>query len=102
MAIIGWKIFYSDGSTFSSRQGTWAEAPANNVQIIIMYQDLRDDPKSHKAIRGRDYYDFDGEKFYKSDTAADLPGIAIKRSGRQMKDTDWETFFEAAKGASWR
>ena len=30
-----WKIFYADGSTFSSADGTPAQAPATNVEVIV-------------------------------------------------------------------
>jgi len=35
--IIGWKIWYSDESFFSSKNGTWFDALPNDVQIIVWY-----------------------------------------------------------------
>jgi len=33
-----WAVFYADGSTFTSEQGTWAEAPAFGVFGVVYYQ----------------------------------------------------------------
>lgn len=33
-----WTIFYADGSTFTSEQGTWAEAPPFGVICIVYYR----------------------------------------------------------------
>ena len=32
-----WTIFYADGSTFTSEQGTWAEAPPFGVTCVVYY-----------------------------------------------------------------
>lgn len=32
-----WTIFYADGSTFTSDQGTWAEAPPFGVICVVYY-----------------------------------------------------------------
>ena len=37
LAIKAWRIFYSDGSTFSSKDGKWAEAPPFGVECIVYY-----------------------------------------------------------------
>lgn len=33
---MGWKIYYGDGTTYSSNQGGPDEAPARNVQVIVL------------------------------------------------------------------
>ena len=30
-----WRIYYSDGSTFGSEDGTWENAPGRDVQIVL-------------------------------------------------------------------
>ena len=35
-----WVVYYGDGSTFTSEQGTWAEAPPFGV-FAIVYYDVR-------------------------------------------------------------
>lgn len=37
LPVKSWRIYYADGSTFSSTDGTWAEAPAFGVQVIVYY-----------------------------------------------------------------
>jgi hypothetical protein len=37
LPIRSWRIHYADGSTFSSDDGTWAEAPPFGVQCIVYY-----------------------------------------------------------------
>ena len=32
-----WTVFYADGSTFTSDQGSWAEAPPFGVTCVIYY-----------------------------------------------------------------
>lgn len=33
----GWKIWYADGSTFNSTQGSWHDAPGDGVQVVMLY-----------------------------------------------------------------
>ena len=33
-----WEVFYADGSTFASEQGSWAECPALGVTAVVWYQ----------------------------------------------------------------
>ena len=56
--VIGWKIWYGDGSTFSSLQGTWKSAPNQNVQIVMTYFNQKDQiGQSLRQIwTGMDYY----------------------------------------------
>lgn len=37
LAIKSWRIYYADGSTFTDKDGTWAEAPPFGVQCIVYY-----------------------------------------------------------------
>jgi hypothetical protein len=37
LPIRSWRIHYADGSTFSSDDGTWAEATPFGVQCIVYY-----------------------------------------------------------------
>lgn len=47
-----WKIWYGDGSTFSSQDGDVTDAPALNVQIIVQHdQDI-----GRVNQTGADYY----------------------------------------------
>ncbi len=68
------KIWYGDGSTFSSDEGPWEAAPKENVQVIR---------SGNQIIKGKNYYDFDGTRFYKSDDTRELPCVSLKY-GRWM------------------
>lgn len=46
-----WRIYYGDGSTYDSRNGSPYDAPAHNVQIIASY-----DAPDIKVRRGKDFY----------------------------------------------
>lgn len=37
LPIESWRIFYADGSTFSSEDGTWAEAPPFGLTCVVYY-----------------------------------------------------------------
>lgn len=76
--ILGWKIYYSDGTLLTSESNKWASCPSSGVVAIIYYQDCGNGNTTVSKVVGRDFYDFDEEHFYKSDNEKDLPGIAIK------------------------
>ncbi len=60
LPIKSWAIYYADGSTFTSEDGTWAEAPPFGVQAVIYYH-----VPPYKTIDGGynsgDIYTFQGE-----------------------------------------
>lgn len=35
--IIGWKIYYNDGSVFSSKDGSWNSANSNNIVLVVLF-----------------------------------------------------------------
>lgn len=37
MPVRAWRIFYADGSTFTSNDGTWAEAPPFGLSCVVYY-----------------------------------------------------------------
>ena len=37
LAIKAWRIFYADASTFSNKDGSWADAPPFGVECIVYY-----------------------------------------------------------------
>jgi hypothetical protein len=62
---IGWKLYYGDGTVVSSLQRSWAEAPSDNVQVLIVYfaetyKIWRDDHEDEENYRdmyfGYDYF----------------------------------------------
>jgi hypothetical protein len=72
-----WRIYYGDGTTFSSEDGSASSAPPLNVQAIA--QALPDDPTvGRKTVSQYDFYWFDGQWF-----GGDLFGLFdyLMRSG---------------------
>lgn len=39
LPVRSWRIYYADGSTFTSEDGTWAEAPPFGVQCVVYYHE---------------------------------------------------------------
>lgn len=37
LPIKAWRIYYADGSTFTSNDGAWADAPPFGVQCVVYY-----------------------------------------------------------------
>lgn len=37
LPVKSWRIYYADGSVFSSVDGTWAEAPSFGVSCVVYY-----------------------------------------------------------------
>jgi hypothetical protein len=37
LEIKSWRIYYADGSTFTSQDGSWADAPAFGVECVVYY-----------------------------------------------------------------
>jgi hypothetical protein len=37
LPVKAWRIFYADGSEFTSENGTWADAPPFGVQAVVYY-----------------------------------------------------------------
>jgi len=78
--IIGWKIWYCDAdlneSMFSSNDGTWEEAPDQNVQRVMAYFDLLDAQgrPRREVLDGSDYYWFNGKIFDAGDDITKATG----------------------------
>jgi len=49
---VGWRLYYGDGSTYCSKDGSWAKAPIDDVQILMYYFD----DKKKEIVTGIDYY----------------------------------------------
>jgi len=59
LPVKGWKVFYSDGSTFDSTQGTWAEAPPFGVTCVVWYHDPPYKTLDTGGVEGVVYYQSD-------------------------------------------
>lgn len=60
LPVESWTVFYADGSTFSSAQGSWADAPRFGVACVVYYHvanrrtlDVQAHDRSVYAYRGQ-------------------------------------------------
>lgn len=60
-----WRIYYGDGSMFSSAEGSWSEAPDYDVQVVVLFTaDQTANGSHYKTIVSMvDYYWKDGDAF---------------------------------------
>jgi len=63
LPIKAWRIYYADGSTFTSEDGAWAEAPPFAAQAVVYYHE-----PPYKTI---DNGGTEGILYYQSDEFAD-------------------------------
>lgn len=63
LSVKSWCVFYADGSTFSSEDGSWASAPAFGVQCVVYYHV---DARKTVQVVGQDraVYEYLGEGDY--------------------------------------
>lgn len=50
----GWRLYYGDGSTFDSADGSWDEAPVGNVQVLMLY--LEPPLYRNQVVAADEYY----------------------------------------------
>ena len=90
-----WKVYYGDGSTFSSDQGSPLSAPTHNVQIIL------EATEKEGVIRlsGKDYYWFDQD--LDQWCAGDFMGMvdyamrcSTVKQARSMTTADFDALFQ--------
>lgn len=86
--MIRWRIYYGDGTTFSSENGSAEAAPCGGVITVAWYDE---DNRRHLA-HGTDYYVFAGEgRWYGCDAAGfwqymGEPGFKVVKFGRMIGD----------------
>lgn len=100
MEIAGWRLYYGDGTTLDSRESSWEDAPAENVQVLIRFHERLD--KRGRPLRemyhgspgnAGDYYWQFG-----AGTAAEVPEDADVKYGRMIDDTEFMAIYNRALG----
>lgn len=90
MIIIGWHLYYVDGSVVSSRDTSWDQAPSDNVLgLLIFYEETysiwRDGVERtehyRKELLGGDYY-----WPYGTGSADQVPEAASVKLGREVSN----------------
>lgn len=96
-----WKIWYGDGSTFSSEDGPPAAAPSANVQVIA-----QEDPDVGRfLLNQRDYYIFNGGEIGWSsadqagfwDYMINAPNPKIIGIGRVISNAEFQAIYNSAR-----
>lgn len=94
-----WKVFYGDGSTFSSADGEAQDAPPLDVQAIAQM-----DPEVGRHVIlgprfGKDYYYYEDGEWY----AADIFGLfdylmrsGLVKFGRTISNKDFNSIVKRA------
>lgn len=91
---LGWRIWYDDDSTFSSRDGSPDDAPDDGVQAISRYSHYRDnarrEPHNYRDVEtGEDVYTMTEE------------GGRREKFGRLMRDAAFERLMQRVLADTW-
>lgn len=85
-----WRIYYTDGSTFSSADGDPEDAPAFGVQVVVQWSYERGRDKLH--LGDCYYYDCVAGTWYNSDKIGALLAFArYPRAMRALKHGEFTT-----------
>lgn len=94
----GWKLFYGNGKTFSSNDGTWADAPDQDVQVLLVYEKKidRQNRPTRIAFSGCDFYFKDGDSFGQSfDDVSKVRGV-VKRGKWASTEVEFDKIMAVA------
>lgn len=104
LGVLGWRVWYDDGTVFDSRRHRWVDLPEDGVLVrMIYYRDGR------QIQQGMDYYyeapHGSGEPILGTARATDdlarrYPGAVIKR-GRWAPDAYYRRIVDAAMASTW-
>lgn len=109
MSDLKWRIYYGDGSTYSNRDGSAFDAPAENVQVIAIALDTEKGwglVHGGESDRGCDVYFYRDDSWFGSDRdghgfASYLRELGPRKVifGRTMSDTAafWEIVGRASR-----
>mgnify|MGYP001566626251 FL=1 len=82
--LIGWRVFYDNGTECSSDNSKWEDIPADGVLVVV---ELYDDG-SKEIHHSRDYYVLDDGKAYGTNNISPyLHKIGTIKFGRWSKDS---------------
>ena len=70
LPVKSWRIYYADESTFSSEDGTWAEAPPFGLTCVVWYHEPPYKTVDTGGVEGVVYYQSD--EFSGTDTKLGL------------------------------
>lgn len=99
--IVGWRLYYGDGSTIDSRASDWESAPCEDVQVLVAFhggvdkrgRPLREMYHGSPGNAGDYYWQFG------AGTARDVPEDADVKYGKMMPErSDFLAIYNRALG----
>lgn len=92
--LIGWKLYYDNGSVLSSLETKWEDAPPDGIQVLVEFYD----DGSKKLHIERDYYILDDGKAYGTNNINPwLRKYGIVKFGRWSSDDKFQELIKKAK-----
>lgn len=88
--LVGWKIYYMDGTILSSRHHKWIECKQTEIEVVKLFYINSDGSKDVNVHHGQEYYllnDLDAEKIPKE----------IKIGKAMDGEKFWEMYDKATK-----
>ena len=114
MKLLGWRIYYGDGSVFSSLDGGWKEAPSENVQaVVVFYLETYSIPHSdgsmrvfnyRKVLHSQEYYWLEPDGPVAGDAkiaSAQRSAGTVKAGGLLTKELFRDIYDRARGDATW-
>lgn len=113
MAVVGWRVYYTDSRVYTSERTNWKDLPEDGVLLLKLYYDewANDRVRYTKVLSGDDYYFHvpDSDIFGcnndpPSETVSRYDGLTkeyIKR-GKWTTREEMEAVRERAQAASWQ
>ena len=90
-----WKLYYGDGTTFSDQDGSPADAPAWDVQVIAMAADI----SIGRRTASNDYYWFEHGQWFGGDFVGLIDFLArsgVVKFGRSIPRPKFEILLNKA------
>ncbi|MDQ3730312.1 MAG: hypothetical protein M3355_12075 [Actinomycetota bacterium] len=96
-----WRVYYGDGSTFSSEDGEPKDAPKRGVQLVARIIDSPNGPQMAYAYRDDFYWWAEGDGWIGGDHYGfwdymTQPGAKVVLFGRSIKDSDYREIVDRA------
>lgn len=95
--MVNWRLYYGDGSMFSSEDGGPEAAPCTGVMCAAYY----DDDNRRRLAHSSDYYFFEDGRWYGVDLFGlwdylARPGLKLVKFGRMISDNQYRRVMSQA------
>lgn len=95
MELVGWKVFYDDGTECSSQEKSWEELPLDGVLAVVEYYS----DGSRTIHHSRDYYILsDGKAFGTNDIHPYIRKLKTVKYGRWSRNGLFKEILSKARG----